>query len=233
MKISTLKAAFIISISSFIGIMSSPDVLMASDSVDVIGLDSAGIVETVEVKSAEIVETIQEVEVQKIEIAQKIEPVQRTEAPKPVVSVAKVEEPVVVSRVDPNNNVKFSWGEQELMQVSSTAVNSGENVARVGKLIWGHNYTSFGNITKLKIGDTFTLTENGITTTYKVAANPINGAAGVVLDKKNDTKLSYAGSEEYDEIGMNAFIKYGLGHSLTLLTCYGQNSRYIVVADAI
>ena len=101
-------------------------------------------------------------------------------------------------------------------------------------MIWGHNYTDFGNITRLKIGDTFILTENGIATTYRVAANPITGKAGIVLDVKDSITLSYAGDARYDSIQINALTDMGFGgHSLVLLTCYGANSRYIVVADAI
>ena len=225
MKVNTLKSIVLILLSSFIGIVSNPEILTASDSVVVSGIDDSRAVLTV---VSETVETPAAPEAG--EVATYVAPAPTT----PVVAVAStpVKAPAPVAKA-PSQSVKFSWGVQELFDASSTSVNAGNKVARRGKLIWGHNYTDFGKITSLKIGDTFTITENGATATYKVAANPINGSAGVVLDKKSDAILSYAANPKYDTIDMSALIKYGMGHSLALMTCYGSNSRYVVVADRI
>ena len=223
MKVGILKSFLFIIISSFIGVMANPEVLTASDSITITGLDATKIVETVTVKPA-----IKE------EYTPKAGTV-ATSAPKNAVKVTTNNtQSSVATSVNSANNVRFSWGAQSLFRAASTGVNSGNNVARVGKLIWGHNYTDFGKITRLGLGDTFTLTENGVTTTYRVVANPINGKAGVVLDMKNSTTLSYVGDARYDSIQMNALTDMGFGgHSLVLLTCYGSNSRSVVVADAI
>lgn len=218
MKVKILKSVIFVFLSSFMGIMTNPEILTASDSIAINDIDSNKVVETVVLP-------------EKIEIEAPITEAVSNEK----LDVATVKTVVVqkaVSQVTPANNTKFPWGEQEMFRASSTGVDAGNKVARYGKLIWGHNYTSFGKITSLRIGDTFTLTENGIAITYKVKANPISGSAGVVLDKKSNTTLSYAGDSRYDTIDMNAVIN-GMGHSLVLMTCYGQNSRYVVVADAI
>lgn len=220
MKVNILKNVFAIILASFIGIMANPELLMASDSVDVIGVDDSRAVETVIVK-----EPVTE------EVAVTAETVVAPTAPKAGTQVASVVKAATVAapvQTTPANNAKFSWGTQELFVASSTSVNAGNKVARFRKLIWGHNYTAFGNITKLAIGNTFTLTENGKTTTYRVVANPIDGRAGVALELKNGV-LSYNGTN----IGMNALTDMGFGgHSLVLMTCYGSG-RYVVVADAV
>jgi hypothetical protein len=223
MKVSILESFLFMVISSFIGIMANPEILTASDSVTIMDLDSTKIVETVVIQPVAKVTEVTEVRTAP-KAGSLVEPASRT--------TNHVQAPVAT--VDTANNVRFSWGAQSLFRATSTKTNSGNNIARVGRLIWGHNYTDFGNITRLKIGDTFILTENGIATTYRVAANPITRKAGIVLDVKNGTTLSYAGDARYDSIQINALTDMGFGgHSLVLLTCYGANSRYIVVADAI
>ena len=249
MKVNILKNLGIVFLASFIGIMTNPEMLTASDTVAVYGIDASNVVETVvEVAdvapettvgapAAGVVENKGVVTIA-AKTAKVTEPVKAVETAK-VVETTKVAESAKDVGVDkamesvPVNNVQFSWGAQGIFETNSTAINAGNQVARMGKLIWGHNYTTFGNIVRLKIGDTFTISENGKTTTYQVVANPINGAAGVVLDKKSETALSYADNAKYDNITMNAMVNYGMGHSLVLMTCYGSNSRYVVVADAI
>ena len=222
MKVNTLKNLFFVILSGFLGLMANPESLMASDLVAVSDLDSAKIVETV------IIEPTVEEKMTEENVTEKVAEV-RISAP--AVSAPRAG---VVEKTVPADNITFSWGAQGIFRASSTAINSGANVAQVGRLIWGHNYTAFGNIVRLGIGSTFTITEGGATTTYRVAANPLDGAAGVELDVKDDSTLSYASNPKYSSIKMNAFTDMGFGgHSLVLMTCYGANGRYIVVADAI
>ncbi|MBP5512620.1 hypothetical protein J6X73_00425 [Candidatus Saccharibacteria bacterium] len=222
MNVNTLKNLFFVILSGFLGLMVNPESLMASDLVAVSGLDSTRIVETVIIEPTVEEEMTEE---------STIEGVTDVKNSTPVVSAPRAG---VVEKTVPADNIAFSWGTQGIFRVSSTAANSGTNAARVGRLIWGHNYTAFGNIVRLGIGSTFTITEGGATTTYQVAANPLDGKAGVALDVKDDSTLSYASNPKYNSIKMNAFTDMGFGeHSLVLMTCYGANSRYIVVADAI
>lgn len=222
MKVNTLKNLFFVILSGFLGLMVNPEALMASDSVAVLNLDSTKIVETVIIEPTVEKDMTEE---------STIEGVTDVKNSTPVVSAPRAG---VAEKTVPADNIAFSWGTQGIFRASSTAANSGANAARVGRLIWGHNYTAFGNIVRLGVGSTFTITEGGATTTYRVAANPLDGAAGVVLDVKDDSTLSYASNPKYNSIKMNAFTDMGFGgHSLVLMTCYGANSRYIVVADAI
>lgn len=222
MKVNTLKNLFFVILSGFLGLMVNPESLMASDLVAVSGLDSTKIVETVIIEPAVKKDMTEE---------STIEGVTDVKNSTPVVSAPRAG---VAEKTVPADNIAFSWGTQGIFRASSTAANSGANAARVGRLIWGHNYTAFGNIVRLGVGSTFTITEGGTTTAYRVAANPLDGAAGVVLDVKDDSTLSYASNPKYNSIKMNAFTDMGFGgHSLVLMTCYGANSRYIVVADAI
>ena len=225
MRASALKNLFFVILSGFLGLMMSPGILMASDSVKITGLDASKIVETVTVEPV-----VEENMVEDIVEVKKSAPVVSV----PKAGAAELASATLAKQTAPANNVKFSWGMQEIFRASSTAVDSGAKVARVGRLIWGHNYTVFGNITKLSVGSTFTVTEGGVATAYRVVANPLDGKAGVVLDKKDSSTLSYAGDARYSSIKMNALTDMGFGgHSLVLMTCYGSNSRYVVVADAI
>ncbi len=245
MGVSWLKSISMILLSSFIGIMSNPEILTASDSVTIVDLDKTSIVETVEIPepvvdavetakapSAGIVEP--EVVINKV-ITPVSQPVSVNNQKVQSAPVATNTQPKIETKtVSPKNKVSFSWGEQELFKADSTGTNAGQRVAKMGTLIWGHNWTDFGKITSLKLGSTFTMTENGVTTKYKVVPNPIDGKAGVVLDKTSETSLSYANNPKYSNITMGALVKLGFGgHDLVLMTCYGSNSRYVVVADAI
>ena len=223
MKSSVLKSIFYMLLSSFIGIIANPEILMASDSVKLVGIDNTNIVETVILPE----ENKTSIPVAGVAVKPVVNTVLQQNNTLKDVSSVKIAQPVSSNRAD------FAWGSQDLIKVSSTAVNAGKNVARIGKLLYGHNYTDFGNITSLKVGDVFTIVENGVATSYRVVANPINGDNGVVLDKKGETVLSYSGDARYSDIDVNALVNYGMGHSLALLTCYGTNSRYVVVADAI
>ncbi len=197
--------------SSFIGILSNPEFLAASDSILVSDLDRTNITETklsnIEFKIAESTPEV----------------VTKTVIKAPVAGVAKVKTEVI------KNKIVFSWGEQTLKNVASTSVDSGKDVARVGKLLWAHENTAFNNIKKLKIGDTFSVVENGVAKKYKVAKNPINQMASVKLQA---TKKSMY-HESVGEIYINAMTDRGFGgHDLVLMTCDGNNSRFVVVADA-
>lgn len=236
MKVNMLKSLILVIMSSFVGIMANPELLTASDSVAVIGLDEASIVETVEAMETESMETEAIVEAAEVVVATPTAPVAGVGAVKPATVVRETAVRTAANKPAQTtlaNNVKFSFGTQNLVVSSTTATDAGNGAVRVGKLIYGHNYTVFGNITELTVGSTFTVVENGVTTVYRVVANPINNKAGVVLDKKSDAVLSYSGDQRYSTIDVNALVKYGMGHSLVLMTCYGSNSRYVVVADVI
>lgn len=206
MKIKYLGMMFL---ASFIGIMVNPEFLAASDSVAILDLEQSNVVETVIEKSVAKTET-------------KVMPA----APK--AGVAKVVAPVAV-----NNQVKFAWGTQNLVLTDNTSVDAGVNVMKSGRLMWAHNNTAFNNIKNLKIGDTFSVTIDGVTKNYKVAANPIDGKAGVAA-KVIDVNRGELYHERIGNFFMVA-LKNGWTHDLVLMTCAGVGNahRYVVVADEI
>ena len=219
------KVLWVVLLSSFTGMILNPGILAASDSVKISDLDGAGIVETKEVKTPK-----EKVSNSVVKTTTLVEP--KTEKPTEVKAAAetKVATEKKVVEEAPVNQIKFSWGTQKLVKSSSTNTEAGNNVVKVGRLIYGHNYTSFKQITNLKLGDTFSVTENGVTKKYKVAANPIDSKAGVVL-KVNGNAMYH---DKVGAIYTNALTDLGFGgHDLVLLTCYGQNNsgRYVVVAD--
>lgn len=232
MGVNWLKTIFLVLLSSFIGIMSNPDILTASDSVAVVDLDKSSIVETV----SEPDKTDVSAPIAKAPSAGvvKTEPALAQAAPsQPVQAKPAASQPAPEPEL-PANRVTFAWGSQALFRTNTTSAKSGKNVAMVGTLIWGHDWTDFGKITSLKLGDTFTIIENGITSKYKIVPNPIDGKAGVALDMISSTNLSYAKDPRFSSISMGALVNHGFGgHSLVLMTCYGSNGRYVVVADKI
>lgn len=218
-----MKIKFIgmVLLSSFIGIVLNPEILAASDSVAVMDLERSSMVETVikMVPVQQVLEKTPEETVKRNTVAVTA-PVQRAVAPAaPKAGLAM------------QNQIKFSWGSQSLVISDTTRTNAGNGTVKVGKMIYGHNYTDFGKITNLKIGDTFSVTVNGVTKKYQVAANPIDGTKGLAAKVINVDK----GELYHERIG-NFYVsalKNGWRHDLVLLTCYGADSRYIVVADEI
>lgn len=218
MKVKYLGMMFL---ASFIGIMFNPELLAASDSVAILDLEQANVVETVVEKpiapAKVVAPAAPKAGVVNVAVAQTVTMAQKTaEAPKTAA-----------------NQVKFSWGTQNLILANDTSVDAGVSVMKYGRLLWAHNNTAFNNIKSLKIGDTFAVTINGVTQQYKVAANPIDKTAGVELEKKSATTLFHASK---GEINMNALMDWGFGgHDLVLMTCAGAGNthRFVVVADQI
>lgn len=198
-------------LASLIGILANPEILAASDSVKISDLDQSNITETVAAKT--VAETAP--------VAPKAGVVEKTT--EAVKVPAKV--PVKVQ-----NQIKFSFGAQKLVFSDTTALDAGNDAVKVGKMIYGHDYTSFGKIMSLKIGDTFSVTINGATKNYRVVANPIDGTRGVTV-KVVDAKKGIIYHEKLGNFYVSALTK-GWTHDLVLFTC-NSGGRYIVVADEI
>lgn len=205
-------------LASIIGILANPEILAASDSVKISDLDQTNVAETV-VVTAQAAKT----EAKTAPAAPKAGVVEETTMGVKVAETAK-------TPVKAQDQIKFSFGAQKLVFSDTTALDAGNDAVKVGKMIYGHDYTSFGKITSLKIGDTFSVTINGVTKNYRVVANPIDGTRGVTV-KVVDAKKGIIYHEKLGNFYMSALTK-GWTHDLVLLTCY-QGGRYIVVADEI
>ena len=108
---------------------------------------------------------------------------------------------------------------------SDVAKNPENNIIRVNKLVYGHNSSKLlGSALNLSIGSIFTVTENGVSTTYKVG--------NVALFKKIDNyTLSLCANNNYEDCGhstyymnsiQNAYFK-GQNYNIALFTCDGTN----------
>lgn len=194
---------------SFLGIMLNPEVLAASDSITISDLDRSSIVETVlapGVLTTPITLTT---------------PKAGSKAKNALTEITKAKD-----------QVKFSWGEQNLKIAASTKVDAGTSVMKYGRLLWAHNSTAFNNIKSLKIGDTFTVSLDGTTKKYQVKANPLDQQAGILMKVSGEQTLT----DGETEILTTALTDRGFGgHDLVLLTCAGNGNshRFIVVADEI
>lgn len=231
-----VKYILMVLLSSFIGIMSNPEILTASDSVAVFDLERSNMVETKEAPVATKVATVP--------VAAKavVAPVKTTPAAPKAGQAAQAK---TTKTAVSSTNISFSWGAQNLIFANNTTDDAGQNARKYGRLIWAHNNTPFNNIKTLKIGDTFTVTTNGVTDKYRVSANPIDGKAGVelkVVYGKNSkgeivpNQFYHPAVPDDGIINMIAMTGFGFSnHSLVLMTCAGSNNayRYVVVADKI
>lgn len=216
-----LKTILMVLCASFIGIVSNPEMLTASDSVSVTGLNPAGIVETVLPAKPDAGAASEEndyVEVYDYQV----------EAVAPVYYA--VAEPVYYT---PVNYINVNGNIVEIEDTSVTYSNAGALKKAwyysSGKFIYGHNtYSVFAGLYNLGVGSTFTVAHGGTTRTYTVSRI-------VIFDALSDG-YTLRSTEDGRELTMYPIVnaRYdGINHSMSLMTCYGPNSsqRFVVFAD--
>ena len=202
-----MRVKFIgILLASFIGAVFNPEFLAASDSVAISDLDQSNIAETIKEEKSVISRPIS------------------------VGLAVPTVTPTVPKAGMASNRVEFAWGAQDLVFSDSAALDAGRNTVKVGRMIYGHEYTDFGKILNLNIGDTFSVTINGTVKRYRVVANPVDGTRGVTVKVINAKR----GEIYHEKLGnfYASALERGWRHDLVLLTCRGAD-RYIVVADEI
>lgn len=217
------KVFFIVLLSSFIGIIANPELPFASDSVVLTGIDGTRVVETVPLPepTPETAYTEPVYEEPAYSETAYNEPVYD----EPVYEEPVYEEPVYEQYVA-NYNVTYYVGSKDEFNAIAHSL-SYYDIYRFKKMIYGHNsWNLLGNITERYIGEVFTVTEGGLTKSYRVANIAI-------YEKTADGNL------EWDSRLMGR-IANGNGHSISLLTCYGTSygngdasHRYVVYADEI
>ena len=197
------KKTLIILLSSFLGIVGSPDFLLASDNVDLVDLDQAKIVQTIIP-----------------------EPEPTTIAYNPVVYTA----PAV-----PANHLDIAGRMLTVEYTDSTAVNAGRVVKFYNnKFLYGHNSGAvFGFLPSVGIGHTFSLTYNGVVTTYRVS-NKVEYA------KTSATTLGIGNTNYKMGHVANGYDPNEVRHSIVIMTCSGTSygngdasHRLVLFADAI
>ncbi len=209
--------------SSFIGIFSNPEILSASNSVAVNGLNESGIVQTIQ---------------------KPVDPVVDNSTPgtdytyvEPAYEELSYEEPAYeeVAYVEPMvSNSNEGYGavpEPEYLSFwVSVYANKIEvspsyyDIYQTGKLIYGHNTSSLlYDLNYLYTGDVFLI--NG--TKYRVSDR-------VIYEKTDDYSLN--GSRSV----MKKLKNSAYGHSVALMTCYGTyygngdaSHRLVIFADSI
>ena len=230
---SWLKAIATIFISSFISIVSYPEILSASDSVKVSDLDKSSMVQTVVAPVAQPSSSANTVVVSTNSEAQE----RLSQKTSPVTPTATIAVEEVITYV-PKNYVKFGSTSMDIEVVDSTSANSGNHVNKIGSLLYGHNYTAFGNIKNLGIGARVTVDVNGETKTYKVVDATIYDVKYSACDSGICSKLYQNGVRKT----MNGLINSAYGHSLAMMTCHGEadavytdkaSQRYVVFLDEI
>ncbi len=206
---SKLKVIIAIFISSFIGIISNPEMMAASDHVSVNSLNADRAVETVVIEpdvseESYVVETGQTTD----EIAD-----ETFDEPAP--------EEVYNEVYTPENYIQIAGRTVELGFTDSLRENAGDAVYGWiygnGNFIYAHNYYYvFGVLDNAydegwAVGLQFGVTINGATRYYTV-----NDAAVYTFNQASAR--------------MNGIVNGG-GHALAIMTCYGDNSRLVLYAD--
>lgn len=215
------RKILIILFSSFVGIFFNPELPFASDTVAF--TDLSGATETV------IIEKVVEEAPVTIDTPEVVE----TPAPsaiKPTPSAPAKE----VVKSQSANRIDIAGRSLEIVDVSDTAVNSGNHVNKFSsKFLYGHNTANvFGGLYNMSVGNTFSVTDDGVTKNYQVKAI-------VIYEKVNDYTLRLDGKD----IKMNIVAKArynGTNYDLSLMTCYGTSygngdasHRLVLFANAI
>ena len=232
------KRLIIIFLSSFIGITTVPDILVSADAAPISDVKFA------EVKAAVTTETPVETTVATTPVATKTttpqtKPAAQTQtqtAPvtqKPVRATPTTQTPATPAvtpapAVKPNQIV-IGGRTIPMTIVKDTRADAGNHVnmycgsnAACNKFIYGHNSSAvFGNLKNLRVGvDTFTVTLNGVTSTYRIVNKVIydyelggNGA----LRLNGDTSINYMNRTAKAKDNNN------VQYDLALMTCHGQS----------
>ncbi len=230
------KRLIIIFLSSFIGITTVPDILVSADAAPISDVKFA------EVKASVTTETPVKTTVATTPVATKTttmqtKPATQTQtAPvtqKPVQATPTAQTPATPSvtpapAVKPNQIV-IGGRTISMTIVKDTRADAGNHVnmycgsnAACNKFIYGHNSAAvFGNLKNLRVGvDTFTVTLNGVTSTYRIVNKVIydyelggNGA----LRLNGDTSINYMNRTAKAKDNNN------VQYDLALMTCHGQS----------
>ena len=232
------KRLIIIFLSSFIGITTVPDILVSADAAPISD------VKFVEVKTSTTSETPVKAAVVTTPVATKTTTTQTkpaaqtqtqtaTVTQKPVQAAPTTQTPatpaVTPAPVVKPNQIVIGGRTISMTIVKDTRADAGNHVnmycgsnAACNKFIYGHNSAAvFGNLKNLRVGvDTFTVTLNGTTSTYRIVNKVIydyelggNGA----LRLNGDTSINYMNRTAKAKDNNN------VQYDLALMTCHGQS----------
>ena len=236
------KRFIILLFSSFIGIISGPEILATSDNIDLVKVVKDEVVEAAPVEAAEEFTLAEEVpeeepveEVVEAEIYSEVQEVAYTApAPAPVIEPAPVAPAPVV------NNIQITGRTLNIVDVDSTLVDAGDHVNKYGaKFLYGHNSERvFGHLKDLGASSTFTVTYGGVTTTYAIQQIVI---FDVIFDEAGRAaKVRPVGVDTGNYMNRIAEASYGGNYyDLSIMTCHGATAygtsvqRLVIFANAI
>lgn len=220
---SKFKAIVLILLASFIGIFSNPEMLAASDSVNVAGINNIGIVETVIKKEPEAV----------AHAGQSVATPDYTFMTPAVPVPASTPAPGPVSYI-PANYIEINGDYIPLEDTSVTDSDAGYYTKQAwyytvtGRYIYGHNsQLTFGGLYNLSENSTFTVSRGGEVSVYKVKKIVIYDKIDMyyLRDPKTGKNVTmYPITNPYYD---------GVDYDMALLTCYGINDsqRFVVFAE--
>ena len=198
---------FLLIIACLVAVISAPTFLTAADTVSVKGLDNTGVVETVPLPEPE----------------PEPEPVATTVVAKaPAAGVSAPTQPVAAAPAVRNYTVTIFSGEMVAHNLSYG------DIYKTGKLVYGHNTGNLlGSLSGLGVGQTFTVTEGGVTTTYRVTDR-------ATYEKTADGYLNH------NRGLMGQIMRTAMGHNIALMTCAGTSygngdasHRLVIYGDAV
>ena len=208
------KRLFLLLILNFIGVILSPNSLIADDNF---------LVKSPEFNDVLTVEIIPEEQVEaEPSLVAHSEPVISNPVP-----MAYSVEPVYVEPAITNYTVSYYIGSAEEFNATAYSL-SYDGLYKFRKMIYGHNsYNLLGNLSSRYVGETFTITEGGVARNYIVT--------GVqTYEKTSDGNLNW------DAGLMSQIATSALGSDIALFTCAGvsygngdASHRLVVFANAI
>lgn len=223
------RRLFLLLFSAFVGIFSSPEILMASDDYTLSGLNNAGIVETVPIVEETVAVEENVVTSSNVGVGSNSDTRNNVRA---VSTQVLTPAPVYVAS---SNSISVAGRTLEIVDVTSTAVDSGNHVNKYGeRFLYGHNSAGvFGGLVNLGVDSTFSVAYGGKTTNYRVAKI-------VIFEKNVETgRLQLNGAGNYMKSVANAKSD-GVQYSLSLMTCYGASygngdasHRLVIFANAM
>lgn len=222
----------ILLLSSFIGIVFNPELMVAADEVNVTGVALSG-VETILPEpvtsgtggEVAVEEPVQE-EVYEEPAVSEEAPGARYAEPEPT-EVQAVEEPAPEepTYVAPANRIEITGNTVELEYTNTTESNAGDAIKgwyyKTGKFLFAHNYKNvFGKLDAAydegrAEGMRFTVVWDGVTSVYTVKK--------AVVYSYDDTA-----ARMWDIIYAR---EGGTQYKMAVMTCYGANSRLVLYAD--
>lgn len=238
------KHIFAVILASMMGMMLNPELLAASDKVEVTGVAGLGIVQAItgvnqpfeigdsaDVNGATSVASTDNVNGATSVATPKTLNQTVNATPVNATRTAVVTEAAQSVAQTVADNIQIAGKTLAIENVANTTVDSAGHVNAIGKLLYGHNSGAvFGGLQYLSVGSTFTVTRNNVTTTYRIAS----------MTTYEKSELSTMEARCNYKSLMQLIRDKAMGHDVALMTCAGTvfsdgdaTHRLVILADSI